>query len=69
VRQIFKGEEPAELHRWKIENVETPQVLTYRNMPRAQVKNQMLREQCFLCAYTMQEISSSGDCHIEHIVP
>ena len=67
MRRIIKGQEPEELRRWK--DVEVPQNLTYANMPKAGVKRQMLVEQGFLCAYTMQQISTLDDCHIEHIVP
>ncbi len=38
-------------------------------MPKAQAKLQMLMEQGYLCAYTMQQISTPDDCHIEHVVP
>jgi uncharacterized protein (TIGR02646 family) len=38
-------------------------------MPKAEVKRQMLAEQGYLCAYTMQRIETPDDCHIEHIVP
>src|ERR1017187_10800417 len=69
MRRIIKGEEPAELRLWKEANTDTPQVLTYGNMPKPQVKLQMLIEQGYLCAYTMQRIESVDDCHIEHVVP
>jgi uncharacterized protein (TIGR02646 family) len=69
MKLIIKGEEPQELRRWKQENAESPQNLTYRNMPTDQVKHQMLSEQGSLCAYTMQRIEGTEDCHIEHIVP
>jgi len=38
-------------------------------MPKTEVKRQMLVEQGYLCAYTMQRISTPDDCHIEHVVP
>ena len=69
MRRIVKGLEPEELRRWKEENAETPQVLTYNNMPKAEVKLQMLAEQGYLCAYTMERIQTPEDCHIEHVVP
>lgn len=69
MRRIIKGQEPEALHRWKQENVEVPQNLTYGNMPKAPVKSQMLLEQGYLCGYTMQRIQSVDDCHIEHIIP
>jgi uncharacterized protein (TIGR02646 family) len=69
MRRIVKGSEPEDLRHWKEENVETPQNLIYSNMPKVEVKLQMLVEQGYLCAYTMQRIPTIDDCHIEHIVP
>ncbi len=69
MRRITKGQEPEELRFWKEQNAVTPQNLTYSNMPKAGVKLQMLAEQGYLCAYTMQRIQTVTDCHIEHIVP
>jgi uncharacterized protein (TIGR02646 family) len=69
VRRILKGQEPEELRRWKEENAEVPQNLTYGNMPKVEVKRQMLTEQGYLCAYTMQRIPTPDDCQIEHVVP
>jgi uncharacterized protein (TIGR02646 family) len=69
MRRIIKGQEPEELRRWK-EN-EVPQNLTYDNMTQAAkegVKRQMLSEQGYLCAYTMQRIPTIEDCQIEHVV-
>lgn len=70
MRKIKKGREPLELRRWKDDEV--PQNLEYGCMPslvKVSVKDQMLVEQGFLCAYTMQRILTRDDCHIEHIVP
>lgn len=70
MRKIIKGQEPEELRRWKDDEV--PQNLTYANMPsaaKAGVKRQMLAEQGYLCAYTMQRIPTPDDCQIEHVVP
>lgn len=36
---------------------------------KAEVKRQMLVEQGYLCAYTMQRIPTPDDCQIEHVVP
>jgi len=69
MRRIIKGPEPEALRSWKVENAEVPQNLTYENMPKPAVKAQMLVEQGYLCAYTMQRIQSADECHIEHIVP
>jgi uncharacterized protein (TIGR02646 family) len=38
-------------------------------MPKTEVKQQMLVEQGYLCAYTMQSIPTTNDCQIEHVVP
>jgi len=70
MRRIIKGEEPVELRRWKEDEVS--QNLTYANMPKAvkgAVKRQMLEEQGYLCAYTMQRIPTTNDCQVEHIIP
>ena len=70
MRRIIKGQEPVEFRRWKEEEV--PQNRTYANLPKTAkdaVKSQMLSEQGYLCAYTMQRIQSINDCQIEHIVP
>jgi|HubBroStandDraft_4_1064222.scaffolds.fasta_scaffold277572_2 uncharacterized protein (TIGR02646 family) len=69
MRRIIKGLEPEELRRWKEQNAHVPQNLTYANMPKAEVKRQMLAEQGYLCAYTMQQIPTPNDCQIEHLVP
>ncbi len=69
MRRIAKGPEPEELRLWKEQNAEVPQNLTYANMPKTGVKRQMLAEQGYLCAYTMQRIPTVDDCQIEHVVP
>jgi len=38
-------------------------------MPKAAAKLQMLAEQGYICAYTMQAMQMADDCHIEHVVP
>lgn len=69
MRRIIKGPEPEELRHWKQENSEVPQNLAYENMPKTAVRMQMLTEQGYLCAYTMQDIATEADCHIEHLIP
>jgi uncharacterized protein (TIGR02646 family) len=69
MRRIVKGQEPEALRRWKDENAEIPQNLTYENMPKPAVKVQMLIEQGHLCGSTMQRIQTIDDCHIKHIQP
>jgi len=67
MRRITKGPEPEDLRTWR--QTEVPENRTYDNMPKLAVKRQMLTEQGYLCAYTMQRISTTDDCQIEHIVP
>lgn len=72
MRQIRKSAEPAELRQWKAENVNSPQNLNYGNLPGAvnkSVREGLLKEQGYLCAYTLRRLSSVEDCHIEHILP
>jgi uncharacterized protein (TIGR02646 family) len=49
-----------------------PQNRSYENFP-SEVKDavleSLLREQGYLCAYTMVRIETAGECHIEHIIP
>ena len=72
MRHIVKGLEPDELSKWKEQNAGVPQNLRYSslhgNVTRA-IRQQMLTEQGYLCAYTMQRIGNVDDCHLEHIVP
>lgn len=69
MRRIVKGPEPEDVRLWREANAAVPQNLTYDNMPKIGAKRQMLVEQGYLCAYTMQRISTVDDCHIEHVVP
>ncbi len=77
MRFIKKGSEPAALRKFKAENKETPEVLTYSALP-AEVRSDlyacMLAEQGKVCAYTMTPIGREPDAgrrdfHIEHIQP
>jgi uncharacterized protein (TIGR02646 family) len=72
MRRIIKGLEPIALRKWKVDNQNVPENLTYGalhgNETRA-IRRQMLLEQGYLCAYTMQRIQTVEDCHIEHLVP
>ena len=72
MRHIRKGDVPKELRDWKRENRYTSENLYYGHgstFPTAAVKESLLEEQCHLCAYTMQRLSSINDCHIEHLQP
>ncbi|MGO9422080.1 retron system putative HNH endonuclease [Roseiarcus sp.] len=77
MRFIKKGSEPATLRKFKAENKQTPEVLTYSAL-RADIRNDlyacMLAEQWKLCAYTMMPIGRQPDAarrdfHVEHIQP
>ncbi|MDO5532734.1 retron system putative HNH endonuclease [Sutterella sp.] len=72
MRYIQKAsKEPWDLAEWKASNAETSQLLTWRSMPgsvKKALRLFLLREQGFLCAYTMERISEEN-CHIEHFRP
>lgn len=71
MKRIIKQIEPKELIDFKLENKGTPENLDYRNLgakERTPIKAALLREQGYLCAYSMKRISSSNS-HIEHIKP
>ncbi|SIO58947.1 hypothetical protein [Paraburkholderia phenazinium] len=70
MRFIAKGGEPRALTDWKLANKNTPENLNYNGggFPRDAVKNALLVEQGYLCAYTMKAIASRDGCHIEHII-
>lgn len=72
MRYISKGSEPHELINWKRINKTSPENLCYGSLGQAQkdaIKEGLLKEQGYLCAYTMHRICSADDCHIEHINP
>lgn len=71
MKRIIKGSEPQELRRWRVANKEIPENLAYGSgeWPTAAVRQHLLEEQGYLCAYTMQRIETIEDCHIEHIIP
>lgn len=67
--RIGKGEQPSELIAWIAANRNTPNFCySGGGFPNAPVKAALLREQGFLCAYTMQRIDSECS-HIEHLKP
>ena len=55
---------------WKLANKDTPQNLKYGGggFPRDAIKDALLLEQGYLCAYTMKSLASRDGCHIEHII-
>jgi len=72
VRFIEKEAEASLLRRWKWVNSGLPQTLSYANIPAdalAELRETLLREQGYLCAYTMIRIPSSNKGHVEHIWP
>lgn len=72
MRHIRKGAEPFEFRSWKEENKSLAEGAKFEQLS-ADAKNalrrQMLRDQGFLCAYTMMSIAGETLCHIEHIKP
>ncbi len=67
MRWIDKGREPAALVKWKRENPSC----RYRELPsdvKNEVREALLAEQGFLCAYTMRRIDAES-CHVEHFHP
>jgi len=72
VRFIEKGPEPPLLRKWRWDNTGLPQNLSYSNIPPqalAELRETLLREQGYVCAYTMMRIASSDKGHIEHVQP
>jgi uncharacterized protein (TIGR02646 family) len=72
VRFIEKHAEPAYLRRWKWVNSGLPQTLSYANIPAdalTELRETLLGEQGYLCAYTMIRIPGSNKGHVEHIWP
>jgi uncharacterized protein (TIGR02646 family) len=61
-----------ELRKWKDDNAGVPENLVYSALHGTEtraIRRQMIVEQGYLCAYTMQRIGTPDECHIEHIVP
>lgn len=72
MRSIKKASEPRELRSWKKTMRTSPENLSYDNLPgevRNSIKSSLLKEQGYLCAYTMQRLATTSDCHIEHVQP
>ncbi len=72
MRFIAKQAEPAALAAWKKTMQASPENLTYGNLPgneRDAVRQSLLNEQAYLCAYTLRRLNGIEDCHIEHIEP
>jgi uncharacterized protein (TIGR02646 family) len=70
VKRIVKAAEPASLRDWRLGNRSTPENLRYGNIPSdvlAAVRTALLREQGFLCGYTMLRLKDESKGHIEHV--
>ena len=70
MKQVVKGQEPAALREWREANAGIPENLRYNcgRWPSTDIKAALMREQGYLCAYTMKRIPGNEDCHIEHVV-
>ena len=70
MRSIRKQEAPRELLQWKDDHKLIPENLVYNQpgFPHGKVLASLLKEQHYLCAYTMKSLASSG-AHIEHFLP
>ena len=70
MRKINKGPPNAALTKWRTDNTATPQNLSYGlgNFPHGQVLDALLKEQGYVCAYTLKRISTEL-AHVEHIKP
>ena len=75
MKYIKKGGKPAILAKFERENAKTPEVATFDGLTseaKEGLRKALLREQGFLCAYTMRRIGlfpNANDFHIEHIRP
>ena len=83
MKTIRKNSEPRELLNWRIKNQNVPENLCYRSIPPEvleAVRQALLCEQFYLCAYTMMPLKTASECadspfltrdscHIEHIFP
>jgi uncharacterized protein (TIGR02646 family) len=72
VRFIRKGNEPKALSEWKRANRGLPDGSAFEAIPngvKAVLRDEMRREQGFLCAYTMTRVDGPEGSHIEHIQP
>jgi len=82
MRAISKIQQPQELVRWRAENAAVPENLVYGQggFPSEAIRQNLLREQFHLCAYTMRSLPTAAacqakgldtrsSCHIEHLLP
>lgn len=70
MKRIQKGNECADLIKWRADNAAAPQNLVYGKggFPGKEVLAELLAEQGNLCAYTLKRIDQDSS-HIEHLKP
>lgn len=69
MKYIRKGPRPLALRDWEISNRALPGIqYGTHNFPRAEVQGALVREQGWICAYTMIRIGANSS-HIEHLKP
>lgn len=70
MKKINKGQQAEALLQWRAANAATPQNLKYNQggFPRERVLEALLRDQGYLCAYTLKRIEVESS-HIEHLKP
>ncbi|RYJ39655.1 TIGR02646 family protein [Flavobacterium anhuiense] len=72
MKRIIKGNEPASFIKFKQDNAKAGITIRYDNglgnAERKPIKEALLTEQGFICAYTLKRIDEDS-CHIEHLKP
>ncbi|WJS96777.1 hypothetical protein NYQ10_10050 [Flavobacterium johnsoniae] len=72
MKRITKGDEPASFIQTKLENEKAGIQMRYDTglgtAERKPIKKALLKEQGFICAYTLKRIGLDS-CHIEHLKP
>ncbi|QSB29086.1 retron system putative HNH endonuclease [Flavobacterium sp. CLA17] len=72
MRRIIKGQEPASFIQFKQKNEKAGIHIRYDSSlgknERKPIKEALLKEQGYICAYTLKRISLDS-CHIEHLKP
>jgi uncharacterized protein (TIGR02646 family) len=70
MKRINKDQPPDELRKWRKDNAAVPQNLFYGcgEFPRDKVLGTLLREQGYVCAYTLKRLCSKS-AHVEHLKP
>ena len=70
MKKINKGSPPTELTNWRTNNATVPQNLFYglADFPQVQILDSLLKEQGYVCAYTLKRISNES-AHVEHLKP